>query len=163
MTENKISRPPPKGWWKWPVGVLFAVGVIAAMAGPPKDDEQPRELVAPPSSIDAADVDAVKPPSFDYEEIEDAYKADEIQAERKFGDLYMVVSGPVRKVNSTLTGKATIWLGEDRDFFGTMVNLDRANSNYAAQLVPGIEITLACTGATSKLGTVSLQECTPAP
>lgn len=101
-------------------------------------------------------------PALDYREIQRAYAANEISADRRFGKLAMRVTGPVRKINSSLTGKPTIWLGDDQDFLGTMVNLDREYTDYAARLIPGVEITLDCSGARSTLGTVSLQDCRPA-
>lgn len=46
MDSGKLSRPPPKGWWKWPVGVFLGVGVIAALAGPPKEGEREGQSVS---------------------------------------------------------------------------------------------------------------------
>lgn len=54
MAAGKVSRPPPDGWWKWPVGIFFGVGVIAALAGPRSDQEERNQQVAAPVGIVSA-------------------------------------------------------------------------------------------------------------
>lgn len=175
MAESgKISRPPPKGWWKWPIGVVVAIGIIGSINrtadrdkaadgvtgtdyaeylndrnGVLGDEDDPTE--APPEL-----------PEIGYEVITAAFDRNEIAAERRFEDYAMRVTGPVKKIQSGLTGKATIWLGREDEFLGTMVNLDREHTDFAAKLVPGLPITLDCSGANEVMGTVNLKDCAPA-
>lgn len=42
MNDGKISRPPPPGWWKWPVGILLgivAIGAFNRTMAPDADDK----------------------------------------------------------------------------------------------------------------------------
>lgn len=136
----------------WVVGVVFVLGIIGNIIGPPKDTA---------TTSEAADKDA--PETADVQvtavELAAAYEANEVAAQQEYGNKTVDVTGRVSGVTLDFMSNPVIQFTGTNQFLPVQAQFDKGYAKLISNVGKGMNLTVRCKSITEVVSAPMLSDC----
>lgn len=151
-----------KKFLKWAVIVFVALIVIGLIFG--KDETSTTSNQNPSTTAQsetAPEVEAAPPLEVTSEEILNAYKTNEIAANKKFKDQNVLVTGKIESIEADFSDDPVIVFktADQYEFLKPRASLTKQEQDKAAELSKGQSIKLLCSRISEVAGMPTMSEC----
>jgi hypothetical protein len=167
--ETEVLQPKKKrgcGFWILVViAVFFGLAVIGSLLPEPTQEEKiaaAAERIAEQEAEMAADAEkrssAIKVTA---NQLFEAYQANEMAAQQRFGDQAIEVSGRIAGVELDFSDDPVIRLATSNQFMSVSVYLTDENKNLAASYNKGDNVSFLCEDVSEVISMPQLKDCIP--
>lgn len=151
--EKKAKKPVYKKWWFW---VIIVLVVIIGVGGTGKKDNNTKQT----SSQETQKQEEIL--EVDYKVLYQEYQDNAINADSKYRDKILKLTGAVDNINREIAGNPyiTFKVGDKNSFKDVRITFKKSEEEKVANLKKGQTVTIKgkCSGQLAT-GTVSLNDC----
>lgn len=157
-TSTVVIAPPKKGHpfligCAAIFGILFVIGVIGAANKPSANNTSSDEADAPaPPAATVLQVTSI--------ELAQAYNANEVAAQKAYGDKTLDVTGVVTGITLDFASDPVVQMAGVNAFLPVQASFDKSYGDKLSQVSKGQQVTVRCTSITEVISAPMLSDCT---